>query len=212
MEFRLYMNQFNINLDFEYTGATHPHATERGPQVPAPASPSAEVTALAAEMGLSTQPLAHTIERDTYTPALLGLLNNVLVWGGSRVFHHVHEVGTNEWRLISALGNHPGATAQDLAELLGINKSIVSKSTKVLQSRELIELLDGPRGSRHLFLTQSGVTVHDDFMPIALKRQEILQEALNPEEVIQLNKLLLKMLASQPSMQQYEREILNPAG
>ena len=85
-----------------------------------------------------TEPLPSTIERDDYTPALLGLLSNVLVWGGSRVFHHLHGVGTNEWRILSALGNHPGATSGELCEILGINKSIASKSVNVLLDRDLI--------------------------------------------------------------------------
>lgn len=170
--------------------------------------PSPEVTRRAAELGLVTERLPHTIDRDRYTPALLGLLNNVLVWGGSRVFHHLHGIGTNEWRVVSALGNHPGATSGELCEILGINKSIASKSVNLLLGRELIAQLDGPRGSRHLYLTATGTRVHDDFMPIALRRQEILHESLTAEEVDLLDSLLVRMLDSSASMQRYEREIL----
>lgn len=173
-----------------------------------PHAPTRDTIARAQELGLLTTPLSHTIERDVYTPALLGLLNNVLVWGGSRVFNHLHGIGTNEWRLVSALANHPGATAQELSEVLGINKSIVSKSTKVLVSRVLISQLDGPRGSRHLFLTASGIQLHDACMPIALKRQEIILDSLTEDEVKQLNRMLVKMLDSHESMQAYEKEIL----
>lgn len=170
--------------------------------------PAADVAERARELGLCVDRLPDTIDRDTYTPALLGLLNNVLVWGGSRVFHHLHGVGTNEWRVISALGNHPGATAQELCETLGINKSIASKSVNLLLSRSLIDQLDGPRGSRHLFLTETGIAVHDDFMPVAMRRQAILHESLDDAEIAQLNALLVRMLDSSASMQAYEREIL----
>ncbi|MEV7694642.1 helix-turn-helix domain-containing protein [Microbacterium sp. NPDC089189] len=176
--------------------------------MPSISEPSDAVTARARALGLSTERLAVTIDRDSYTPALLGLLNNVLVWGGSRVFHHLHGVGTNEWRIISALGNHPGATARELCAILGINKSIASKSVNVLLTRELIAQLDGPRGSRHLYLTASGIEVHDDFMPVAMRRQEILHETLTPAEITQLNALLVKMVDASESMQEYESEIL----
>ena len=172
---------------------------------------SGDVAARAAQQGLITEPLPRTIERDDYTPALLGLLSNVLVWGGSRVFHHVHGVGTNEWRIISALGNHPGATSGELCEILGINKSIASKSVNVLLDRNLIAQLNGPRGSRPLYLTREGARVHDDFMPIALKRQELLQENLTADEIVQLNSLLVRMLDSAEAMQRYENEILTGA-
>ena len=169
---------------------------------------SPEADAQARELGLVTEPLPHTIRRDEYTPALLGLLNNVLVWGGSRVFRRMHDVGTNEWRIISALGNHPGATAGELCDILGMNKSIASNSVNVLLRRRMIAHVDGPRGSRYLYLTPQGVATHEDFMPIALRRQEILHESLTKNEIAQLNALLLRMLSSSASMQAYERDIL----
>ena len=169
---------------------------------------SSDVVARAAQLGLVTERLPRTIERDDYTPALLALLSNVLVWGGSRVFHHLHGIGTNEWRILSALGNRPGATSGELCELLGINKSIASRSVNVLLDRDLIAQLNGPRGSRHLYLTAAGARVHDDFMPIALRRQDILHENLSPDEVVQLNTLLVRMLRSADAMQRYENEIL----
>lgn len=173
---------------------------------------SREVNARAVGHGLVTTPLPNTIQRDEYTPALLGLLSNVLVWGGSRVLHHVHGVGTNEWRIISGLGNHPGATSGELCEILGMNKSIASKSVNVLLGRDLVAQINGPRGSRHLYLTLEGARVHDDLMPIALKRQEILHECLTPEEVVQLNSLLVRMLSSAEAMQRYEAEMLSTDG
>lgn len=175
------------------------------------AGPSAETTARAADLGLVVERLAETIDRDTYTPALLGLLNNVLVWGGSRVFHHLHGIGTNEWRVLSALANHPGSTAQELCAVLGINKSIVSKSVNLLLDRDLIADLDGPRGSRFLYLTSAGAQVHDDVMPIALERQAILHSALGDAEIAQLNELLVRMLAAGDELQAYERGVLSDA-
>ncbi|MDQ0855706.1 DNA-binding MarR family transcriptional regulator [Arthrobacter sp. V4I6] len=173
---------------------------------------SDEVDARAVGQGLVTKKLPGTIVRDEYTPALLGLLSNVLVWGGSRVIHKVHGVGTNEWRIISGLGNHPGATSGELCEILGINKSIASKSVNVLLGRDLVAQINGPRGSRHLYLTPEGARVHDDLMPIAIKRQEILHESLTPEEVVQLNSLLVRMLSSAEAMQRYEAEMLAADG
>ncbi|GAA1957874.1 MarR family winged helix-turn-helix transcriptional regulator [Microbacterium deminutum] len=167
-----------------------------------------DVMARAAQRGFVTARLPHTIDRDDYTPALLALLSNVLVWGGSRVFHHVHGIGTNEWRIVSALGNHPGATSGELCVILGINKSIASRSVNVLLDRDLIAQLDGPRGSRHLYLTPAGARVHDDVMPIALRRQEILHQSLTADEVVQLNGMLVRMLDSADAMQRYENEIL----
>lgn len=174
------------------------------PRIPLPDSAVAQ----AVEQGLVTERLAHTIDRDSFSPALLGLLNNVLVWGGSRVFTALYGVGTNEWRVISALGNHPGATARDLCEILGINKSIASKSVGVLVAAGYVGQADGRRGSRHLFLTETGAAMHDELMPVAVRRTDILEGRLSASEVTELHRLLAKMLESAGDLQKYERDLL----
>lgn len=174
--------------------------------MPTPAAPD-DVVARAVDAGLRTERLPRTIDRDTYTPALLGLLNNLLVWGGSRVFHRLHDVGTNEWRIISALANQPGSTASDLCDVLGMNKSIASKSVNTLLGRGLVAQLDGRRGSRHLYLTDEGARVHDDLLPVALEREGILHADLSAAEVAQLNALLVRMLASAPALQEFEATV-----
>lgn len=177
------------------------------PPTPAPA----HAVSQAAERGLVTTRLSDTIDRDSFTPALLGLLNNVLVWGGSRVLMALHGVGTNEWRIMSALGNHPGSTAQELCVVLGINKSIASKSVNLLIDAGHIGQIDGKRGSRHLFLTPAGAQLHDDLMAIVLARVGLLQHRLSDAEVSELNRLLRKMLDSADDLQEYERQLLSGA-
>lgn len=162
---------------------------------------------------LVTERLDHTIDRDHYTPALLGLLSNNLTWGGSRVLRHLFGVGTNDWRIVSALGNHPGATASDLCEILGINKSVASHSVRELLERGFAGQRDGARGSRHLYLTQAGKRLHEAIMPVALKRQELIYADLSEEEAAELNRLLVRMLESSELLRQYEDEVLSgPAG
>ena len=169
----------------------------------------AAVTARAARQGLVTEPLEQTVDRDSYTPALLSLLSNMLVWGGSRIFRHLHGLGTNEWRVLSALANRPGSTASDVSDVLGMNKAICSKSVNTLLDRELIAQLNGARGFRHLYLTPRGASVHDDCLAVALKRQEILLDPLSPAEVAQLNALLVRMLGSSASLERFEREVIS---
>ncbi|WP_162320461.1 MarR family winged helix-turn-helix transcriptional regulator [Nesterenkonia haasae] len=154
-----------------------------------------------------TVPLAEVIDRDRYTLALVALVANDSAWGGSSVFRHHFDLGTNEWRLISALGNYPGATAGKLCEVLGMNKSIASKSVNVLLRRGLVAQVNGARGSRHLYLTNEGARTHDRMIRIALRRQEILHSDLSEEEVSELHRLLLKLLEAGPRLHEYERAL-----
>lgn len=169
---------------------------------------SEAICAAADARGLVTTTPEETIVRDAYTPALIGLVSNMLVWGGSRIFRRLHDVGTNEWRILSALANHPGATARDVIEVLGLNKSIASRSVTALRERRLIDGLDGSRGSRHLFLTSEGLRVHDDLMRVALRREEVLLDGLSADEVATLNALLARLVERADALGDLEEELL----
>nr|WP_243848686.1 MarR family transcriptional regulator [Lysinibacter cavernae] len=151
--------------------------------------------------------LDHTINRDHYTPALVSLVSNYLLWGGSKVFRHHFGLGTNEWRILSALSNHPGISASEVTAVLEVNKSIASRSTTVLLERNLIRILiEG--GARRMYLTAQGVEVHNAMVPIALERERVLQSGLTEDEVGQLQSLLLRVIDGAPGLKLLDEEYL----
>lgn len=143
---------------------------------------------------LVTQPLESVIDPDRFTPRLLALLSNALVWRESHELRRNFGLGTNDWRVISALALRPGSSATEVSDFLGVNKAVVSKSVSVLSAQQLIALLDGPRGSRPMYLTQSGASMHDAMMPISMRGQEIILEGLPQADVDRLQTLLTSML------------------
>jgi DNA-binding MarR family transcriptional regulator len=96
--------------------------------------------------------------------------------------------------------------ATDVAEFTSMNKAVVSKSVGVLTDRRLIELSDGPRGSRPMFLTRAGAEMHDLMMPVSLRGQEIVLSHLEPAQITQLNDLLLAMLKETRALMTLESE------
>lgn len=149
------------------------------------------------------KPLAQTIVRDEFTPALIALVASAYVWGGSRIYNHLFDLGSNEWRVISALSNEPGATAAEVCERLGMNKSIASRSINSLLPRGLI-VMDTSGPTKKLYLTPEGAEMHDRIIPIALQREHIMQSSLSAGEVKQLRKLLLKMVDSFGDLQAFD--------
>jgi len=147
-----------------------------------------------------TEPLPNVIDSDNFTPRLLALLSNALVWRESRLLRQAFKLGTNDWRVISALSIRPGATSTEISEFVAMNKAVVSKSVNTLIARGLIAPADGPRGSRPLYLTESGAEMHDRMLPISLRGQEIVLSDLTEQEVAQLNALLLRLLAKTPDL------------
>jgi len=155
-----------------------------------------------------TEPLANIIDPDHFTPRLLALLSNALVWRESHELRRRYGLGTNDWRVISSLALRPGMSATDIADFAAMNKAIVSKSVSALTARQLIVLSDGPRGSRPMYLTNAGAQMHDLMLPISLRGQEIMLAHLTPQEITRLNDLLLRMLAETRALMSLEGEAM----
>ena len=147
-----------------------------------------------------TAPLNDVVDSETFTPRLLHLISNALVWRESRLLRSAFNLGTNDWRVISAISIRPGATSTEISEFVAMNKAIVSKSVNTLIARELIVPADGKRGSRHLYLTRAGADMHDRMKPISLQGQEIVLGDLDPDEISQLNHLLIRLLQRTPDL------------
>ena len=144
--------------------------------------------------------LSAVIDSEAFVPRLLALLSNALVWRESMLLRGEFALGTNDWRVLSALAVRPGISATDVSEFLVLNKAVVSKAVNVLISRNLIASTDGPRGSRNLFLTQPGVEMHNRMLPISLAGEDILLSELSSEEVAELRVLLGKLMAQIPRL------------
>jgi DNA-binding MarR family transcriptional regulator len=146
-------------------------------------------------------PLAIVIDSENFTPRLLSLLSNVLVARESRDLRARFNLGTNDWRVLSALGMRPGSTASEICEFIAVNKAIVSKSVGLLTDRGLIVQAEEGGRSRQLFLTAAGAEMHDAMLPISMRGQDIILADLSAAEVAQLNHLLHRLLAHVSELQ-----------
>lgn len=155
-----------------------------------------------------TTPLPTTLNPESFTPRLLALLSNALVWRESHELRRRFRLGTNDWRVISALAMRPGMSATEVSEFIGMNKAVVSKSVNTLLDRRMLLLVDGPRGSRPMYLTPAGAEMHDAMLPISLRGQEIILADLEPADVKLLNALLQRLLEKKSELQQLESEAL----
>ncbi len=144
--------------------------------------------------------LKQVIDSEAFVPRLLALLSNALVWRESMLLRGEFGLGTNDWRVLSALAVRPGITATDVSEFLVMNKAVVSKAVNVLISRNLITSTDGPRGSRNLFLTPPGVEMHNKMLPVSLAGEDILLSRLSEADVAKLRDILAKLVANISSL------------
>jgi DNA-binding MarR family transcriptional regulator len=146
-------------------------------------------------------PMRTLIDSENFTPRLLSLLSNSLVWRESSLLRARFGLGTNDWRVISAVAHRPGVTASEISDFTAMNKAIVSKSVGVLTDRRLLVQAEESGRSRQLFLTPAGAEMHDAMLPISLRGQEIILGDLTEDEVTQLNGLLRRLLGRVPELQ-----------
>ena len=171
------------------------HKTTRtgvGPVAGVSRAPTEDVTIM--------EPLSDVIDSVSFTPRLLALVSNALVWRESLLLRREFNLGTNDWSVISALAIRPGAASTEIADFVGMNKAVVSKATNTLIARELIVPAEGPRGSRPLYLTRAGAEMHDLMKPISLKGEEIILSDLTNAEISELKALLVRLLLKTPEL------------
>lgn len=144
--------------------------------------------------GAVTEQLADVVDPNEFTPRLISLLSNALVWRESSLLREEFDLGTNDWRVISAIATRPGISANAVASFLGMNKALISKSVTVLQGRGLVVFAGGRRGLKHLYLTERGAEMHHAMRPISVSGQELIAEGLHPDELEAFNATLRDML------------------
>lgn len=145
---------------------------------------------------LVTEPLPTALDIDAFTPRLVTLLSNALVWNESQALRRRFDLGTTEWRVISALAVNPGISATEVSEMSTVNKAAISRSTSTLVARGLVVLLDGPRGSRPMYLTRAGAEMHDQMLPISMRGHRMIEDELSPEEVPAFGALLRRLIST----------------
>lgn len=138
-----------------------------------------------------------TIDGDIYVPSLLNHLSNELSTGASRTYLKHFNIGINDWRVMSALVNHPRATAKRVSEVLGMNKAIISRSVGVLESKKLLKVNVEIR-QRPLELTTKGYELHDRIIEVALERERRLMHGFSAKEIAQLLDYLRRMYSNLP--------------
>lgn len=156
--------------------------------------------AVAADEDIVVTPLTELIDSDTFTPRLLALLSNALVWRESTLLRRECNLGTNDWRVISVLAMRPGSSATEISDFVAMNKAVVSKAVNTLVDRHLVVAKEGPRGSRPLYLTKAGAETHDLMLPISLEGEKILLGDLTGPEVRQLTTLLTRLTQKMPEL------------
>jgi DNA-binding MarR family transcriptional regulator len=146
------------------------------------------------------------LDLNRYVPALLTFLANKLATGASGTYRKHFGVGVVEWRVIALLAVEDNITANRICQVIGLDKSAVSRSLQLLEASGRISgQADSKDGRRYaVSLTAEGKALHDRVLKVALERERRLLSGLSPEEVDTLVNLLSRMQGTVGYVNEYD--------
>ena len=144
------------------------------------------------------------IDLERYAPAYLTFVANKLGRGASRNYLRVFNVGVETWRCLVFLAIHTSINAQQLSQILGMDKAAVSRCFKEMQARKVITMgLDASDGRvRVATLTPAGRALHDEIRDMALERERALLSVLSESERDTLLRLLKRLHENLPDVEE----------
>lgn len=150
------------------------------------------------------------IDLERYVTAYFVWIANKLTRGASQNYLNLFGVGAEVWRCMVLLAVHETVSAQQVSQIIGMDKSSVSRCFKQMAAKKLIALeLDPTDGRlRMASLTLHGRHIHDQILGIALAREKALLQVLNPQEQETLIWLLKRLHENLPTVEQATQDFI----
>jgi DNA-binding MarR family transcriptional regulator len=147
-----------------------------------------------------------TPEYRTHIPYLLGAISNVLATGGARLYRGAFGIGLGEWRLMWVLGHAGPLNAHQASQIMGIDKGATSRAVGELDRRGLVTVTLNPADTRQrtIELSERGRALHSRIMVVSRERERRLASAFSDEELELLTKLLVRLHAHSPYVNDFD--------
>jgi DNA-binding MarR family transcriptional regulator len=132
---------------------------------------------------------------ESYFPFLLGTIANRWTAASSREYLRDFGLGIADWRVLASLHKLGEGCANDVVELIGMDRAAVSRAVARLKSLGLIAPVETRfrRRKAPFALTDQGEETYVKIADIALNREDFLLQDLNPDERQQLLAALRKV-------------------
>lgn len=150
-------------------------------------------------------PVRLAIDFENSIRYLITSLANKINIAGSREMQRRHGIGLMEWRVLALLGAEGEATPGRIAQVAGVDKSVVSRAVGSLERRGLVTVMADEFSGRQtrLRFTAAGSALHDRGITYALKAEAILLEGLSDADRQVMRRLLKQMIANLPALNQW---------
>ena len=131
----------------------------------------------------------------SFLPFRLSLLSNTVSANIAATYQDKFAISMSEWRIMAILAEYPGLSADEVCQRTQIEKSVVSRAVARLLKRHMIirQIDDEDRRRSILRLSETGLSVYDEVMPIAENFEKKLIAKLSKQERLTLLSLLDKL-------------------
>lgn len=132
------------------------------------------------------------LDLDRYVPGLVTFIANKLSAGASLCYRENFGIGIVEWRVLSMLAVEDRIPAQRICQVVGLDKSVVSRSLALLEKEGLVRADTDSRDARRtvVSLTVAGHAMHDRVFVVATAREKLLLDSFSEEDKNTLIRLL----------------------
>lgn len=146
------------------------------------------------------------LEPDAHAAFQLISISNRLTAAASQAYLRSFGVGIMEWRLLAMLVLTGGASAHEISQISGVDKSAVSRASQSLLRRGMIASKEDPQDSRRILLslTAEGRSMHDRIIRASLEREELLLDGFSDEERRELFRLMGKLHDNLPKVEGHD--------
>ena len=136
------------------------------------------------------------LQLEAFLPYRLSLLSNAISGAIAAVYGDKFAISMPEWRIMMILAEYPDISADEVCRRTKIEKSVVSRAVARLLKRHLISRDVDERDRRRsiLRLSETGLSVYDEVMPIARDYEAKLLSDLSAEELEAFNDMIDRLM------------------
>jgi len=136
------------------------------------------------------------IRLNSFLPYQITLLADRISRRTAAIARRHDGLNLSQWRVLAAIAEVPGRTANAVVEITPMDKGLVSRAVKSLIDMNLIVRKAAKQDGRlgHLFLTRKGARRYDAIAAKVRKLDDSLRSALSPSESALFSSLLARVL------------------
>lgn len=128
------------------------------------------------------------LQLESYWPYQIVVLADQISRRTAAIVKEEAELNLSQWRVLAAIAERPGRTANDVVRITPMDKGIVSRATKALLASGFVKREASQDDGRvsHLFLTASGDALYTRLLPSVEAISEEARRLLGQSEERQL--------------------------